>query len=154
MSLVALLLLGLGVLVTLRLSRRPLSGTAWMLLRSLLPSWRFFEDVEPGPALSFRVASSDGQYGPWREAIEPRAGASALLLNAEGNLRLSYQSLVEQLEAELDGVELTVAPNLVPYRLVQRLVEQRAKQQSGDVRRYQFRIGDADDGFISEEHSC
>lgn len=155
MGLVVLLLLGLGVLGTLRLSRRPLRSKTWILLRSLLPSWRFFEDVEPGPALSFRVASSNGDYGTWHDAIETRAGVGALLFNAQGNLRLSYQSLVEQLEAELDGVERAAAPALVPYRLVQRLVERRAQQQGAErgASRYQFRIGDAEDGFVSEEHA-
>lgn len=155
MSLVVPLLLGLGVLVTLQLSRQPLRSKAWLLLRSLFPSWRFFEDVEPGPELSLRVVSSDGHYGPWLPVIEPGVGFGALVFNAEGNLRLAYQSLVEQLEAELDGVTLSLAPSLVPYRLVQRLVERRARALSGAATavRYQFRIGDAQDGFVSEEHT-
>jgi hypothetical protein len=76
------------------------------------------------------------------------------LLNAAGNLRLAYQSLVEQLEAELDGVERALAPTLVPYRLVQRLVEERLRSAGNAVgARYQFCIGDVEDGYISEEHA-
>lgn len=154
MGLVVPLLLGLGVLLTLRLSRRPLRSKAWLLLRSLFPSWRFFEDVEPGPELCYRVAPRGGEYGEWQGVLEPRAASHGLVLNAAGNLRLAYQSLIEQLEAELDGVQRNVAPTLVPYRLVQRLVEQRLRSAgNGAGFRYQFRIGDASDGYVSEEHA-
>lgn len=154
MGLVVPLLLTLGVLLALRFSRRPLRGKAWQLLRSLLPSWRFFEDVEPGPELSFRVVTAGAEPGPWRAALTP-GGALFPLLNAHGNLHLAEQSLVEQLEAELDGAELEGAPQLVPYRLVQRLVEARLRASEGAERgvRYQFRIGDAENGFVSREHS-
>lgn len=154
MGLVVPLLLGLGVLLTLRLSRRPLRSKAWGLLRSLLPSWRFFEDVEPGPELCCRVALQGREYGAWQGVLEQGAGAPRVLLNAAGNLRLAYQSLVEQLEAELDGVERSLAPTLVPYRLVQRLVEQRLRSAgSAAGARYQFCIGNASDGYLSEEHT-
>jgi hypothetical protein len=154
MGLVVPLLLGLGVLLTLRLSRRPLPGKAWALLRSLLPSWRFFEDVEPGPELCCRVAPRGSGYGAWQGVLEHRSGTLRVLLNAAGNLRLAYQSLIEQLEAELDGVERSLAPGLVPYRLVQRLVEQRLRSEGNPVgARYQFCIGDASDGYVSEEHT-
>jgi hypothetical protein len=154
MGLVVPLLLTLGVLLTLRLSRRPLRGKTWLLLRSLLPSWRFFEDVEPGPELSFRVVTAGAEPGPWRAALAPRSSVLPLV-NARGNLHLAEQSLVEQLEAELDGVELERAPELVPYRLVQRLVEARLREAGGVEAgvRYQFRIGDAESGFVSAEHA-
>ncbi|HVY32336.1 MAG TPA: hypothetical protein VHB79_37625 [Polyangiaceae bacterium] len=154
MGLVVPLLLGLGVLLTLSLSRRPLRSKAWVLLRSLLPSWRFFEDVEPGPELLCRVALPGGEYGAWQGVLQARAASRGLVLNAAGNLQLAYQSLVEQLESELDGVERGVAPTLVPYRLVQRLVEQRLRSSGNGVgTRYQFCIGDAGEGYVSEEHA-
>jgi hypothetical protein len=155
MGLVVPLLLTLGVLLALRFSRKPLRSKTWVLLRSLLPSWRFFEDVEPGPELSFRVVLNGAEPGPWRAALTPPHGSSLPLVNARGNLHLAAQSLVEQLEAELDGVELELAPQLVPYRLVQRLVEMQLRRvglgESGT--RYQFRIGDAENGFVSAEHA-
>jgi hypothetical protein len=154
MGLVVPLLLGLGVLLTLRLSRQPLRSKAWALLRSLLPSWRFFEDVEPGPELLCRVALPGGEYGTWQGVLEARAASRGLLLNATGNLRLAYQSLIEQLETELDGVERSLAPTLVPYRLVQRLVEEWLRSAgNAEGALYQFCIGDADDGYVSEEHT-
>jgi len=128
--------LGLLLLVTLRLSRRPIQSKAWQLLRSLLPSWRFFEDVEPGPELSFRVLP----LGDWRPAIEP-AKTRGFFLNPRGNLSLLEQSLAEQLLAELDGVEVSQAAGLVSYQLVQGLVEARVRELGlGTASRYQFRL--------------
>ena len=77
MGLVVLLLLGVGVLVTLRLSRRPLRSTAWLLLRSLFPSWRFFEAVEPGPAdpASRAASTASRQHGAVGDREPGESGA-------------------------------------------------------------------------------
>jgi hypothetical protein len=114
------------LLLTLTQARRPLQGKTWTYLRSLFPSWRFFDDVEPGPVLEFRIESEDALPTEWQAALATvqRAG---LFLNAEGNLRLAYQSLVEQLVGDLDGVEVTAAPSLVAYRLAQCVVQERAR---------------------------
>lgn len=150
MGVVLPLVLGLLLLLTLRLSRRPVQSKAWQLLRSLLPSWRFFEDVEPGPELSFRVLPE----GDWLPAIVP-AGTRGFFLNARGNLSLLQQSLAEQLLAELDGVEVSQAPSLVAYRLVQRLIESRVRGLGlATAARYVFRLryGVEDSVYESEEH--
>lgn len=132
-------------------------GTAWQLLQSLLPAWRFFEDVESTADLYYRsAAGSAGDYGPWQSALRPPPrGALALLFNPRGNLALAEQSLVEQLLAELDGCPLAEAPSLVPYRLVQQLVKQRLRSQGVTAPgRYQFRLdADAEEAFVSEGHS-
>lgn len=144
MGFVAPLLLGLLVLLSLRQSRQPLTGRTWVLLRSLLPSWRFFEDVEPGPELQFCVARAGDDA--WQPVLVPprRRG---FFLNASGNLYLAQQSLVEQLWSELDGATLDEAKQLTSYRLVQRLVTERAKE------RYRFRLVTGSEvDFESEEH--
>jgi hypothetical protein len=150
MGVILPLLLGLLLLVTLRLSRRPVQSKAWQLLRSLLPSWRFFEDVEPGAELSFRILPE----GDWLPAIVPPA-TRGFFLNARGNLSLLQQSLAEQLLAELDGVEVSQAPSLVSYRLVQHLIEARARELgSKAASRYVFRLrfeAEKSD-YQSEEH--
>ncbi len=157
MGFVAPLLFGLLLLLSLRQSRQPLAGRTWQLLRSLLPSWRFFEDVAPGPELSFRVVVDGEQTGPWRSAIAP-APPRAFFLNAQGNLRLAQQSLVEQLWSELDGVTVDAATELVSYRLVQRLVVERMRELGLAAPRacYRFRLAisdsPADVGFESDEH--
>jgi hypothetical protein len=147
MGFVAPLLLALLVLLSLRQSRRPLTSRTWGLLRSLLPSWRFFEDVEPGPELLYCVVQ-DGEDGAWQPALTPPA-QRGLFLNAQGNLYLAQQSLVEQLWAELDGVETDAVSGLVSYRLVRRLVAERVPKDA----HYRFKLvsgGSVD--FESLEH--
>lgn len=148
MGIFAPLLLGLLVLLSLRQSRRPLRGRTWSLLRSLLPSWRFFEDVEPGPELFFCVVK-DGRDGAWQPALVPPT-RRGLFFNAEGNSYLARQSLVEQLLSELDGVAVDAAPRLTSYQLVQRIVLERLPEQA----RYRFRLTTSDAvDFESEEHA-
>jgi hypothetical protein len=147
-------LLGLLLLLTLWQSRRPLPGRVWLLLRALLPSWRFFEDVAPGPEASFTLAAPGADFEDWQPLLGP-APARGFFLNAEGNLHLLRQSLVEQLWSELDGVHLDAAPSLVPYRLVQRLIAERAVERRPLVAgtRYKFRLGtETSVDFESEEH--
>jgi hypothetical protein len=155
MGLLAPLLLALLVLLSLRQSRTPLPGRTWALLRSLLPSWRFFEDVEPGPTLSYCVVVG-GVSGPWRPALEAPRGRS-FLLNADGNLYLARLSLVEQLWSELDGAEQDAASRLTSYRLVERLIAARMQEQGEPTgAHYRFRLssGDADEvDFESEERA-
>lgn len=148
------LLLALLLLLTLLQSRQALRGRSWLLLRSLFPSWRFFEDVEPGPEASFAVATPGGTFGDF----QPLLGAAptrGFFLNAAGNLHLARQSLVDQLWAELDGVRVDDAPRLVPYRLLQRLIVERSEELGLKLPggRYKFRLGtEANVDFESEEH--
>jgi len=127
--LLALALLGaLGLFVWL--ARRGLRARGVVLFRCLVPSWRFFDQVEPMPALRYRVAPHGGDWGDWREALTaPRRTRSSLWLNAAGNLHLAQQSLIEHLVADLEGAaESGAAPHeLVSYRLVCALVEQRVR---------------------------
>jgi hypothetical protein len=151
-----LLLLGLVLLTTLLGSRRPLEGKAWLLLRSLFPAWRFFEEIEPGPELRFRFAPVNEEPGEWQPAIEiPARGVEALFFNPNGNLALAQQSLVEQLASELDGCAVALAPTLVPYRLVQELIKRRIRERGGLApARYQFRLDwdESEPAFVSEAH--
>lgn len=158
MGSLAALLLALLTLLTWWQSRRPLRGQAWLLFRSLLPSWRFFEDVEPGPELRFSVAPNGQDFGPWQLAFSQAAAARGWLLNASGNLHLARQSLVEQLWSELDGVAVSHAPELISYRLVQRLIQARARELGllSERARYRFRLlgaGNDEPEFESEEHA-
>jgi hypothetical protein len=150
------LLLGSLLLLTLRQSREPLEGRGFLLLRSLFPSWRFFEEVAPGPELRFCVIEG-GEQGPWQPALSPVL-TRGVLLNAPGNLHLAQQSLVEQLWSDLDGVSVEAAPELTVYRLVQRLIVERMREQglATPGARYRFRLvsgdGESESDFDSEEH--
>jgi hypothetical protein len=155
MGWLGLLLLTLSLLCTLSLSRRPLQGTTWLLLRSLLPSWRFFEDIELGPELTFCLCPVGGEPGPWLRALAPPPRRLlGLLSNPDGNTHLALRSVVDQLWSELDGTPADEAERLVPYRLVMRLVELRARELHPSAgAHYRFRLSEgAESEFVSPEH--
>jgi hypothetical protein len=144
------LLVGFGLLAALlalvlgkrRLTRSP----AWLLVRSLFPSWRFFEQIAPIPRLQYRVAPAQGDFGPWHDSLPPVARTpGSLLLNARGNLQLAKQSLVERLADDLDGLAPENIPESVSYQLVQRLVLERVarlaeSEAEAEAQRYQFQL--------------
>ena len=151
-----MLAFGAVMSATLWVTRRPVQGPGWLLLRSLVPAWRFFEDVESTADLHYRFASPEtGAYGEWQLAtVSPARGSLALLLNARGNLALAEQSLVEQLLAEIDGCPIERVTSLVPYCLAQELVKARLRERGVAAHvPYQLRL-DADgiEVFVSEEH--
>jgi len=140
--------------------RRSARSPAWLLLRSLFPSWRFFEQIAELPVLRYRVARAHGDFGPWRDALVPVARTpGSLFSNARGNFALACQSLVERLSDDLDQVEPESVPATVSYQLVQRLVLQRARAEAGsEGARYQFQLNlpdgaEGDAFFLSAVHS-
>jgi hypothetical protein len=160
----------LGLVFLLFRERRSARSPVWMLLRCVFPSWRFFEEIEPGPELGYRVAARGEEFGPWRRAlVAPPRALGSLVVNARGNLHLCYQSLVERLCDDIDEARATTPEELeelVSYQLVQRLVrglvtERDANAESGEARErvYQFRLksdeggasGDAE--FVSKPHA-
>jgi hypothetical protein len=149
----------LGLLALVLAKRRPARSPAWMLLRSLFPSWRFFESIAPAPILSYRVARGQQGFGAWQAALlpVPRTPLS-LVLNARGNLHLANRSLVERFFDDLDSMAPEQAAQSVSYQLVQRLVrsELGAVAPSED-RLYQFKLTLPDDSdgdvFVSEVHA-
>ena len=149
---IALLLLCAGVLF---LPRRSLHGRTWALLRCFFPSWRFFEDIAPGPTLSYSRAAPGAGFGPWHDAV--RGTAHGVILNASGNLWLAYQSLVEQLWSEIEESSTPDPRLLVSYRLVQRLVllELLGPGERAAGGRYRFRLTSGEawlTEFVSHEH--
>ena len=135
-------------LVLFLLVRRPrheLRGSSLTLLRSALPSWRFFEEIAALPVLNHRLIDPHGVAGPWQQTLAlPQRHAGMWALHPAGNLYLAYQSLVEQLAAELeDPAEFSELSRSVSYQLVQALVHQQlASQGQGNHGQYQFRLID------------
>ncbi len=143
------LLLGAALVVSwalVWLPRRVVPARSLALFRSLVPSWRFFEEIDPVPALRFRVAPHGDDWGDWQDAlVAPARTAASLVLNPAGNLHLACQSLVEHLVADLDdATELGrgLEHELVSYRLVCALIEERVRRgrlpSSCSPLRYQF----------------
>jgi hypothetical protein len=135
--------------------RREIRGRGLALLRSLFPSWRFFEEIEAGPSLRVATAAPGQPFGTWRDAwtTAPRSAAS-LVLNARGNLELAYQSLVDQLWSELEDTPDDPTTSIT-YALVRRAIEVEwlcgAERLPGQ--RYRFRLESAESAeFVSREH--
>lgn len=126
------------------------------ILRVLLPSWRFFDDVAGSPTLLIRCGANDGQLGPWQTVslASPRKPGS-LFIHPRGNLALAHHTLLEHLlsdVAELDdrlGADAAAdaVPSLVSYRLVTRLARaqlashgERREPEDASARRFQFKL--------------
>ena len=160
----AVALLALGLLGLLEwLPRRVGPGRGLALLRCLLPSWRFFEQLEPLPRLEYRVAPQGDGWGGWQAVPgAPRRTLGSLFFNAAGNLHFARQSLIEHLVVELDDAadeaahDTRSASELIAYRLVCNWVELelRAARQASPALRYQFRLSSPEGAalFVSEEH--
>ncbi len=138
--------------------RRTLNGRAWLLLRCLLPSWRFFEHLGDVPLLSYRVAGRESEFGAWLPALPPaERRLTSLWLDAQGNLRLACQSLVEQFVAELEEGGEGDASELISYQLIQNLVAWRLRTHTLPAAGYQFRLtSSASEGeavFLSAVHA-
>jgi hypothetical protein len=134
-----------------------------MLLRCLVPAWRFFEEIEPAPALRYRVAPHADDWSDWQDALAvPARTPGSLLLNAAGNLHLACQSLIEHLVADLAEVSEPgrVEHELVSYRLVCALVERHVRDTlpHTPALRYQFCLAEPGLGetapllFLSRVH--
>lgn len=97
------------------------------LLRSLLPSWRFFEANEASLCLYARVVQGERELAPFAPLLPaPRRGPLALLFNPRGNLLLACHGLLDRLVselAELGPTPIEQAERLVSYRLVQNLAQ-------------------------------
>jgi hypothetical protein len=114
---------------------------SWLfLLRSFFPKWQFFHSLGQTPRLHYRHQTAD-EWSEWRK-FTPRArrSPSQLFYNPHVNLALAEQNLVELLVQDLvacaDGA---AAPQLVSYRMVDRLARAKAGDVSACVA-YQFRV--------------
>jgi hypothetical protein len=158
--LIALALLAVLGLVVL-LPRNEVPSQALALLRVFFPAWRFFEEIAPSPVLSHRVTLTGQAPGPWVLSLTPPPRtASALWLNAAGNLHLAEKSLVEQLYAEIEAgtPDVLGVTQTVSYQLVQMLVVRRVRSALplAAAASYQFRLNDFEaretELFVSDEH--
>ncbi|MCC6771609.1 MAG: hypothetical protein IT360_10415 [Gemmatimonadaceae bacterium] len=148
------------------LPRREIGHPLVVLLRVLLPSWRFFDDIEQTTALIVRVARAGEPFGPWRAVLPvPTRGPLHLVWNPAGNLLLAQHALLERLlsdVAEWDEGRTPGLETLVSYQLVLNLVRSEivAGVWPGADGRIQFKLVDATapaaaaDLLISREHAA
>jgi hypothetical protein len=114
-------------------------------LRVLFPSWRFFDTVDATPILLGRAGAARGELGPYRELLPPLPRKlGSLLIDAQGNLRLAYYSLLEQLMSDLDALadgDAAAARELVSYELVRELARAALiADVESPFERYQFKV--------------
>ena len=89
-------------------------------LRVLVPSWRFFEDVDPGHELWILQGQT------WRP---PPAVQTRLFLNPEGLLELACRDLVHAFTADLESRDVQDLTGWSSYQLLQNLTRQRGGSQ-------------------------
>lgn len=121
---------------------REISGPWLFLLRSFFPNWRFYHDIGYQPRLYWRHADDDAPWSDWT-LFMPRAAFRVrdLFHNADNNLALARQNLVDHLSADVQGLpDDGDARTLVTYRLVDRLVREQLQSRSLSVARYQFQV--------------
>jgi hypothetical protein len=141
------------LLAALVLHSRPVVSPWLFLLRSFFPNWRFFHALGRAPRLYYRHQTTDA-WSDWHKFM-PRAERrwSHLFYNAEVNLALSEQNLVDHLANDLaDCDDDTAALRLVTYRMVERLVREKLSGYAG-LSAYQFRICLERPGFDPSAHS-
>ena len=117
-------LVAVVVLLSLRTRGSAPHGRGPRLLRVLLPAWRFFDVAGVPLRLSCRIGSSATALGDFHEVLLPTPSRHGLLLDAQGNLRLAYHTLLERLLSDLSALDAPDADpaELVSYELVVNLV--------------------------------
>ncbi len=92
------------------------------LLRSLVPSWKFFEDIGHTPILLFR-SSEDGQvWDEWQRFHRPiPRHIWNLFFNPELNLQLAEKSVIEQALSDQSKVSLQMIKDMIDSRLPESL---------------------------------
>jgi hypothetical protein len=157
-----LALLVLALIVSALATRVPVPGRAGVLLRTLFPSFRFFESEEPSLCLLARTRSEGRELSPFAPVLSAaRRRPLSLVFNPEGNLALACYALLETLVAELAELGPTAigeAEQLVSYRLVQNLAvaSLRRRGLQADGVHYELKLlsvaadtGDAEELFVS-----
>lgn len=156
------LLYFLVLLATLVFKSRIVSGPWLFLLRAFFPNWKFFHAVGNVPHVYVRWAppgNSPGaaiQWSDWTPIFPRRRRRLVHLLhNADTNLALVQQNLVEHLAGDLNQLPPdTDARSLVSYQLVSRLVCQHLQSHWPECVHGQFEIRmvlDGPAGRLQEE---
>ncbi len=119
----SIFLLYLLVLIGVLLWRsRALKGPWWFLLRSFFPNWKFYDVVGHLPRVWVRWVDAQGQWSEpelwWpRQTYRPWS----LFHNADGNLLLARQNLIDHWASDLAGSSVSHAKAaLVSGALVER----------------------------------
>lgn len=112
------------------------------LCRSLIPTWRFFEEVVELPVLQFR-SSSGGAWSAW-SSLPPTGSPrlNNLLINPHATMSLGIGSLLQGFEAETIADPLCEQDAKLSLKLLTNAVEFYARKSasSGEVEALQLRV--------------
>ncbi len=134
-----------------------------MLMRALIPSWCFFDFLEEVYYLHYRQGRDPQSFGPYQQVfLQPlRRGIKTFFFNPEGNARLSYHSVVENLVLTIPDAQNIESS--VPYQLVQRILRKEIQKKHGSAFKgeiFQFKItafktatGNTEDLLVSQVHT-
>ena len=132
------------------------------ILKIFFPSWRFFDDPGSTASLAYRLSAGQN-FGPWQSCPTPvdRKWMN-LFLNAQGNLHLALQTIIERLMRDVEDVDPTLTSDvsqLISYQMILKLVRLQARQSFPETseKRVQFKIsvetqGSVEEGLVSLVH--
>jgi hypothetical protein len=130
------------------------SSSFLSFFRVFLPSWKFFNEAGPQPALWMQVGDHD-----WQPVLpENQRSLSQLFLNSEGNLRHALDTMIERLLQESANIPSDQLAETVSYRLVENCVRLRilCSESSQGADLFRFKIiathPECQDLLISMEH--
>lgn len=141
METTVLLFVAYFVLLAWAMRRRSvtLKGPWFFFLRAFFPNWKFYHAVGRAPRLYLRGQLAGGHWLGW-QLVYPRRTRRLhhLLHNADVNLALSHQNLVDHLAADInDLADDADLRDCVSYQLVSRLARQALPPQAVA---YQFEL--------------
>ena len=107
----------------LRRRTRVIQGPWLFFLRAFFPNWKFYHAIGAPPRLYVRGRLPGGEWLPW-QLVYPRRTRRLwhVLHNADVNLALSHQNLVDHLAHDINDLAVGAdVSDCVSYRLVSRL---------------------------------
>ena len=143
------------------------------LLRVLIPSWKFFDELGSSVELRYRTTRTLDSWDLWQESPRIRPVSKQplntrpwwrLFLNAPENLKLAEMSLLERLAFDLSSMpdpDLSGLKSTLSYQLVESWIRfQLSSASAGAVRYFQFELiirgpspNRSEDHYLSEVHS-
>ncbi|TPV94218.1 MAG: hypothetical protein B7733_16470 [Myxococcales bacterium FL481] len=135
-------LLALGWLAGRAQFAIPASIGSWLTV--LFPSWRFFDECGPRPALLIRRGPNPQSLRPWYPAMRrPPVRHGHWISNPAALAYLADQTAIERLADYVAGLSPSRHDDLAQspeYRIVARLAYLAAQRDSGRDATYQFKI--------------
>ena len=127
-------------------------------LRSLFPSWNFFDDLGNNYELWSRICYSKNHLSPWEKCLIRKHQRTIfnLLLNSHENLRFAYQTVIEHCVQEIqDSPFIKNYDSSVSYNLLLKVAKKYETQKNPHSKNnFQFKItSNGEDILLSHEHA-